>query len=267
MKKLNSTVILIKGAGEVASAVAHKLHRSHFKVCCTEIPQPIAVSRGVSFCEAVYDGEKEVEGVKGIKVNSEEEIYTAWQENKLPVMIDPETIIRNTLKPDVIVDAIMAKRNINTRIGDAPLVIGLGPGFYAGKDCHAVIETNNSENLGKVILRGEAEPHTGIPLEVGGLTTERASFAKRAGVFHAERQPGDHVHNGDIIARIDDEPVRAMVDGALRALLRDGLEVTEHTKLAEVDPRDDANLFYTIRPRTRTIAGGVLEAILLHLNR
>jgi len=257
---------LITGGGEVARAVAHKLYRSHFKVCLTEVSRPMAVSCGVAFCEAVYDGEKEVEGVVARQVSSEEEITATWREGKLPVLVDPQAKIINWLHPDIIVDAIMAKRNLNTRIDDAPMVIALGPGFYAGKDAHAVIETNNSENLGRVILNGEAESHTGIPLEVAGLTRERVMFSPRAGTLRSSKKIGDIVNAGDIVGWVDSEPVVAKIGGVLRALLRDGLEVKKQTKLGEVDPRGEIELCYTIRPRMRAIAGGVLEAILMRSN-
>lgn len=264
--KLNERVVLIKGGGEVASAVAHKLYRSHFKVCLTEVSLPIAVSRGVAFCEAVYDGEKEVGGVVARRVSLEEEIMATWREGKLPILVDPQAKVRDWLQPSIIVDAIMSKKNLGTSIEDAPLVIGLGPGFCAGKDTHVVIETNNSENLGRVILDGEAEPHTGIPLEVGGFTVERALFSSGEGTFHAVKKMGDMVNAGEIVARVGSEPMVAKISGVLRALLRDGLEVKKQTKLGEVDPRGERELCYTIRPRMRTIAGGVLEAILMHFN-
>lgn len=261
-----SLTILIKGGGEIASAVAHKLARAHFQVCLTEITQPIAVSRGVSFCEAVYDGAKEVEGVVAKRVTASEEITATWQESKLPILIDPESRIKDWLCPDVIIDAIMAKKNVNTNIGDAPLVIGLGPGFYAGKDVHLVVETNNTENLGRVIQSGKAEPDTGTPLDVGGFTEQRVLFSPAQGTFRSMHKLGDLVSAGDTIGRVGGEPVRAKINGVLRALLRDGLDVSEKTKLGEVDPRGSQELCYTIRPRMRAIAGGVLEAILMKVN-
>ena len=264
---LNRLVILIKGGGEAASAVAHKLFRAHFRVCMTEIPRPLAVSRGVSFCEAIYDGEKEVEGIVANLVSSVEDIPLIWAENKLPIIVDPQASIRSSLYPDVIVDAIMAKRNLGTKIDDAPLVIGLGPGFCVGKDVHMVIETNNSENLGKVILSGEAEPDTGIPLSIGGLTEERVLHSPTKGLLHFVREIGDLVATGDTVAWVDNHPVKARISGVLRALLRDGLEVDTKTKLGEIDPSGDKQACYTIRPKMRAIAGGVLEAILMHFNK
>jgi len=152
--KLTELVVLIKGGGEVASGVAHRLFGAHFKVCLTETPHPEAVSRGVAFCEAIYDGAKEVEGAVARLVKSADEIPRVWEENKLPIIVDPKTAIKETLHPDILIDAIMAKRNLGTELSDAPLVIGLGPGFQAGKDVHLVVETNNSESLGRVIFDG-----------------------------------------------------------------------------------------------------------------
>ena len=169
-RNLNDLVVLIRGGGEVASAVAHKLARSHFKICLTEIARPLAVSRMVAFSEAIYDGEKEIEGVVARHITSAEDINSCWQKNKIPILVDPEAKVRNRLHPDILIDAIMAKKNLGTKITDAPLVIGLGPGFQAGRDVHLVVETSNSENMGKVIFDGGAEENTGIPLAMGGLT-------------------------------------------------------------------------------------------------
>jgi xanthine dehydrogenase accessory factor len=169
-------MVLIKGSGEVATAVGHRLAQSHFKVCLTEKTKPTAVNRGVAFSEAVYDGEKQVEGVVAKLITSAEEVLPTWEENKLPIIVDPQASIRHVLHPEVIVDAIMAKKNLGTKIGDAALVIGLGPGFKAGGDVHVVVETNNTENLGRVILTGEAEANTGTPQSLAGLTEERVTW-------------------------------------------------------------------------------------------
>ncbi len=264
---LDQLKVLIRGGGEVASAVAHKLACSHFKVCLTEVPQPIAVSRGVAFCEAIYDGQKEVDGVVAKLITSAEEIASTWRENKLPILVDPQARVKDWLHPNIMIDAIMAKKNLGTKITDAPLVIGLGPGFHAGRDVHMVIETNDSENLGKVILSGEAELDTGIPLNVGGLTEERVLRSPSKGLFRPTKKLGDLVAAGDTVAWVDKHPVKAKIDGVIRGLIRDGLKVDENTKLGEVDPRRSKELYYAIRPRTRAIAGGVLEAILYRFNK
>ncbi len=264
--KLTKLVVLIKGGGEVASGVAHRLFRAHFKVCLTEMPYPQAVSRGAAFSEAVYDGEKEVEGVMAELVKSVDEVPRAWEKNKLPIIVDPEVKIKDTLHPDVLVDAIMAKRNLGTRLTDAPLVIGLGPGFQAGKDVHLAVETNNSECLGKVIPDGEAERDTGIPIAIGGLTLERVLHAPESGLFLASREIGAPVVAGEVVGSVGGQAIEAPIDGVVRALLRSGIQIGKGTKLGEIDPLGDEETCYSIRARIRAIAGGVLEAILIWFN-
>jgi xanthine dehydrogenase accessory factor len=265
-KKLTELTVLIKGGGEVASAVAHRLYRAHFKVCLTEVSQPQAVSRGVSFSEAVYDSEKEVEGVVAKLVKSASEIPWVWGENKIPIIVDPETAIKDTLHPDILIDAIMAKRNLGTRLTDAALVIGLGPGFRAGKDVHLVVETNNSERLGEVIFAGEAEKDTGIPIAIDGLTSERVVHSAGDGMFVTEREIGEQVTAGEVIASVGAQAIKAPISGVVRALLRSGIQVKEGTKLLEIDQVASKEICYSIRARVRAIAGGVLEAILIWFN-
>ena len=264
--ELSKLVVLIRGGGEVASGVAHKLARARFRVCLTEVAQPLAVSRGVAYCEAVYDGEKEVEGITARRAESANEILKLWREGRIPVVVDPETSVRKAIKPGVLVDAIMAKKNLGTKTGHAPLVIGLGPGFKAGKDAHLVVETNNSERLGRVISDGEAEANTGIPVAIGGLTNERALHADQSGVFLTDRDIGDSASAGEVIATVAGKPVKAAIDGIVRAMLRDGTAVGKGDKLGEIDPSGNVEDCYTIRPRMRAIAGGVLEAIMMRYN-
>jgi xanthine dehydrogenase accessory factor len=263
---LTNLVVLIRGGGEVASGVAHKLARARFRVCMTETSQPLAVSRGVAFCEAIYDGEKEVERIVATRVESADQIAEVWRQNKLPIIIDPEALLKETLKPQVLVDALMAKQNLGTRISDAPLVIGLGPGFQAGKDVHMVVETNNSERLGRVITTGKAEENTSIPVAIGGLTSERVFHSPSAGQFLTDREIGDTVVAGEIVASVGKHQFKAAIGGVVRALLRNGTMVGKGVKLGEVDPSGDKEAPYTIRPRMRAIAGGVLEAIMMRFN-
>ncbi|MFC2067457.1 selenium-dependent molybdenum cofactor biosynthesis protein YqeB [Chloroflexota bacterium] len=257
---------MIKGAGELASGVAHCLSRCHFNLCMTEIAQPLAVRREVSFSEAVYDGEQEIEGVTGSLISHFYIIKTMWQEEKIPILVDPEVIIKDFLKPDVLVDAIIAKKNLGTTITDASLVIGLGPGFRAGKDVHVVIETNRGHNLGKVILEGEAEPNTGIPGMISNVTKERVLYAPEIGRFTTSKKIGDFVQEGEIVGMVGSKPIRTLANGVVRGLLRNGLEVDKGTKMGDVDPRGIREYCYTISDKARTIAGGVLEAILSHFN-
>ena len=267
-RSIGELIVLVRGGGEMASGVAHRLHQSHFKVCLLEIPQPLAVRREVSFCEAVYEGEKEVEGVRAKLISKPEEIRSIWKEGKIPLLIDPDgKKARNFLKPDVLVDAILAKKNLGTQINDAPLVIGLGPGFTAGKDVHVVIETNRGHNLGKMILKDAAESDTGIPGDVGGFTVERVLRTLKKGKFRPQRSIGDRVHKGTVVAVADDFPVMAKISGVVRGLLRDGVDVRKGMKVGDIDPRGKREFCFTISEKARGIGGGVLEAILYWFNR
>lgn len=267
-KKLSDLIILIRGAGEMASGVAHRLFRSHFKICMTEVLHPLAVRREVSFCEAIYDGEKVVEGVVAKRIHTPQEIDSVWKKGHIPVLIDPEAKeTRKFLNPDIVVDAIMAKRNLGTRREDAPLVIGLGPGFTAGKDVHLVIETNRGHNLGRVIFQGEAEPDTGIPGEIGGYTVERLLRTMKKGIFHPQKAIGDAVTKGTVVAVVDDYPVIAQISGIVRGLLREGIEAKKGMKVGDIDPRAKKEWCYLISEKARAIGGGVLEAILYWFNQ
>jgi xanthine dehydrogenase accessory factor len=267
-RKIEELVILIRGAGEMASGVAHRLHQSHFRICMVEIPHPLAVRREVSFCEAIYEGEKEVEGVRAKFISTPKEIQSVWEEGKIPLLIDPDgKKMSNFLKPDALIDAIIAKKNLGTRIGDAPLVIGLGPGFTAGKDVHIVIETNRGQNLGKMILNGTAEPDTGIPGEIGGFTVGRVLRTMKKGIFRSHKSIGDRVSKGSVVAVVDDFPVIAKISGMVRGLIRDGVEVRKGMKVGDIDPRGKRELCFTVSDKARAIGGGVLEAILYWFNK
>jgi len=267
-RRVGDLVILIRGAGEMASGVAHRLHQSHFKMCMVEIPQPLAVRREVSFCEAIYDGEKEVEGVRAKLISKPEQIQAVWKEGKIPVLVDPDLKkTKQFLKADVLVDAIMAKKNMGTQIDDAPLVIGLGPGFTARKDVHFVIETNRGHHLGKVIRSGSAEPDTGIPGDIGGYTVQRVLRTMKKGIFHPQKSIADRVNKGSVVAVVDDFPVIAGISGLVRGLLREGVEVKKGMKVGDIDPRGKRELCFTISDKARAIGGGVLEAILYWFNK
>ena len=267
-KDLGELVVLIRGAGEMASGVAHRLHQSHFKICMIEIPHPLAVRREVTFSEAIYEGEKEIEGIRAKLISKLEEVELTWEQGAIPILIDPDAkIARNFLKPDVLVDAIMAKKNLGTQVNDAPLVIGLGPGFTAEKDVDIVIETNRGNNLGKMILKGTAEPDTGIPGEIGGYTIERLLRTMKKGVFHPQRSIGERVNKGAVVAVVEDFPVIAKISGVVRGLLRDGVEVKKGMKVGDIDPRGKREVCFTISDKARAIGGGVLEAILYRFNQ
>jgi len=234
----------------------------------TEVSHPLAVRREVSFSEAVYDGEKEVEGVRAKRITRFDEIEATWAKEMIPLLVDPEAKkTREFLRPDVLVDAIMAKKNLGTHIEDAPLVIGLGPGFIAGKDVHIVIETNRGHDLGRMILKGEAEPDTGIPGEIGGYTMERLLRTMKKGMFRPQRAIGDKVTKGTVVAVVDDYPVMAQVNGIVRGLLREGIEAKKGMKVGDIDPRCKREHCFKISEKARAIGGGVLEAILYWYNK
>jgi len=264
--ELKNLTVLIRGAGDLASGVAYRLQQCHFRVCMTEVAQPLAVRRGVSFCEAVYEGKKEIEGVVARLVASPDEVSRAWQAGEIPVLVDPEARIKDILKPDVLIDAIIAKKNLGTEISDAPLVIGLGVGFQAGRDVHAVIETNRGHNLGRVILRGEAEPDTGIPGDIAGYGRERVLRASGTGRFTTDKDIGDYVAAGQAVASAAGAPVITALTGIIRGLLRDGVAVQAGMKVGDVDPRGISGHCDTISEKARAIGGGVLEAILSRYN-
>ena len=266
-QQLKDRIVVIKGAGEMATGVAHRLTRSGFRVCLTEIAQPLAVRRAVSFCEAVFEGQVKVEGLLAQRVAGKEEISRAWEEGRVPVVVDPECAIRRVLQPDVLVDAILAKRNTGTRITDAPLVIGLGPGFRAPENVHLVIETNRGHRLGKVIEEGEAEPDTGIPGEIAGLTWERVLKAPAGGRFEGKKRIGDRVEKGEVVAEVEGVPLDSKVAGVLRGILRDGLRVQEQMKVGDIDPRSIREYCFAISEKARAIGGGVLEAVLMRYNK
>jgi xanthine dehydrogenase accessory factor len=258
--------VIIRGAGELATGVAYRLHRSHFKVCLLETDHPLAVRRGVSFCEAVYEGEKTVELETCKLIDTVDKVAGLWQKGQIPLLVDPENSAKEILKPDVVIDAIIAKKNIGTKITDAPLVIGLGPGFTAERDVHVIIETNRGHNLGRIITKGEAEPNTGRPGPIGGFDRERVWHSPIAGVFTTEKKIGETVAAGEIVAYVDRTPVITEISGMIRGLLRTNTKVPQGMKLGDIDPRNVLDYCYTISDKSRTISGGVLEAIVNKFN-
>ncbi len=258
-------VVVIKGAGDLASGVILRLHRAGLRVIATEIEQPTAVRRTVAFSEAIYCGEVEVEGLRARKVGDCNDIPQAWSEGVVPVLVDPLAEIVPRLRPAVVVDAIIAKRNLGTRITDAPVVIGLGPGFEVGVDVHAVVETNRGHHLGRVLWHGCAEPDTGVPGEIAGHGTQRLLRAPSAGLFRGERAIGDRVEAGELVGWVDQTPVTAGISGVLRGLLHDGLRVCQGMKIGDVDPRAAREHCFTVSDKSLAIAGGVLEAVLYFL--
>lgn len=260
-------LVLIKGAGDLATGVAYRLHRAGFDIVMTDIAQPTAVRRTVSFCQCIYDGTATVEGVTSRRVESVDEVKECLSRGEIPVLVDPDAAIRTRMPFDAVVDAILAKYNVNTRMDDAPIVLALGPGFTAGQDCHGVVETKRGHYLGRLLLEGSAIPNTGVPGDVGGYTTQRIIRACKDGVFHPVAHIGDTVAEGDIVARVDDEPVYAQMPGTVRGMLPDGLQVQQGMKSGDIDPRCEYNHCFTISDKARAIGGGVLEGLLYFRRR
>lgn len=259
---LEDILVVIKGGGDLATGVAHRLHRAGMWVVVTELAQPTVIRRVVTVAPAVYEGQVEVEGLVARLAETDQEIRAVLAAGQVPVVVDPRGEVITRLHPTAVVDAIMAKRNTGTRITDAPIVIGLGPGFTAGVDVHAVIETNRGHHLGRVILSGSAEPHTGVPAPTAGYTHERVLHAPCEGTFTGKRRIGDPVEAGEVVASVAGEPVVAKIPGVLRGLLADGLLVKAGMKVGDVDPRGVREHCFTISDKARAIGGGVLEAIL-----
>ena len=260
--------VLIKGAGEQASAVAHRLFRCGYRVAMTDLERPTAIRRTVSFCSALYDGAIEVEGVHAV-ARALEAVpglpEAAW--DRIPVVADPGSRLVTLWRPDVVVDARILKTNLDNRLDDAPLVIGLGPGLEAGRDVHAVVETNRGHHLGRIVERGFTERDTGQPGEIGGYTRERLLRAPVAGRFTSERAIGERVAAGTPIGRVGGTWVAALIAGVLRGLLHPGLDVPAGMKIGDVDPRDDPTLCTTLSDKARTISGAVLEIVVRHAAR
>ncbi|WP_371363364.1 hypothetical protein SRRS_42790 [Sporomusa rhizae] len=255
-------LIVIKGAGDLATGIAHRLFMSGFRIIMTDLAQPTVVRRTVAFAEAVFTGSMIVEGVTAVKTELTQAIEVVQQGN-IAVVVDEQAAVVGHYKPWGVVDAILAKRNLGTTIGDAPVVVGVGPGFIAGTDVHAVVETKRGHYLGKVITSGAAIPNTGIPGDVGGYTHERVLRAPGSGIFQTVGQIGRQVAAGEIVARVTGVPVQATISGVLRGLLRDGLAVTPGMKVGDIDPRCVPDHCFTISDKARAVGGGVLEAILL----
>ncbi len=259
--------VLIKGAGDLGTGVAVRLWRAGFRIVMTELERPVAIRRTVAFSEAVYDGETTVEGVTARRVGGPQELQKSWDGNVIPVLVDPTGRTVPAVEPDVLVDAVLAKTNLGTTITDAPLVIGLGPGFVAGQDVHAVVETNRGHYLGRVLWDGGAEPDTGVPGTVNGVREQRVIYAPVEGLFRQRRPIGSVLEKDEIVGWVAETPVTTRIAGVLRGLIHDGVPVNPHMKIGDVDPRGIADHCRTISDKALALGGGVLEAILVYLNR
>lgn len=261
-KTITNATVAIKGAGEMASGIAHRLYRAGMtRILMLDAENPLCVRRFVSFCEAVYDGTAEVEGVRARLAVELPDVAPIWQAGEIAVIVDPAWNSIGSLKPDILIDAIMAKRNLGTRKDEAVFVIGVGPDFVAPRDVDAVIESNRGHDLGRVIYDGSAEAYTGTPGEIKGVASERVLRAPVAGRVKHMHQLGDAVKKGDLVLYVDNAAVYAPFDGILRGLIRE-MTVDKGEKVGDVDPRARKEYCFTISEKARGIAGGVLEAVL-----
>lgn len=255
-------LIVIRGGGDIATGIGHRLFMAGFKVIVIDIEKPLAIRRKVSFCEAIYNGEIIVEGVKAVLAKNIDEIYKAIDNGVIPVYVDEKGEIINSIKPMIVVDSILAKKNLGTTIDMAPITIGVGPGFEAGVDVDLVVETNRGHFLGKVIYEGKAEDDTGIPGDIIGYSKERVIRAESSGIFKSYYNIGDKVEVGDIICETGGVKIAAKLSGILRGIIHDGLYVKEGLKIGDIDPRGIEEYTYTISEKARAVGGGVLEGIM-----
>ena len=265
--KLNNILVLIRGGGDLATGVAVRLFRAGFSVMILEVEQPTVIRLPVSFARAVYEGKAVVEEIEAVLVSSWEKAEDIIKKGKIPVLIDPKGNCIEKLSPTVMVDAILAKRNLGTRIDQAPLVIGLGPGFTAGEDVDVVIETIRGHNLGRVYYQGQAAPDTGVPGEVGGESKRRLLRAPADGKIIPLHKIGDLVRAGEAIAEVEGVPLKAEISGVLRGLIYPESWVTKGMKVGDIDPRGTREYCFTVSDKARSIGGAVLEASCTYLNK
>ena len=264
-------VILVRGGGDLATGTIHRLWSAGLRVLVLETEHPAAIRRQVSLCEAVYEGKTTVEGLRAVRISKQEEAEAVWAQNAVPVLIDPKGESIRTLKPDVVVDAILAKKNLGTAREMASLTIALGPGFAAGQDVDVVVETKRGHKLGRIIREGSAAPNSGVPGIIGGYGAERVLHAQAAGIFRNLHSIADFVEAGEAVAEIETPdgqrlPVITQISGILRGLLRDGYPVTKGFKVADVDPRrEELSNCFLISDKSRCIAGSVLELVCAQL--
>lgn len=258
-------LVLIRGAGDLASGIALRLHHAGLRLVLLDLEKPTAIRRTVCFSQALIFGRWQVEDTCAVRAKTPEDVEAAWAAGEIPVLADPHCECLSWLRPDALVDAILAKRNHGTKITDAPVVIGVGPGFTAGEDCRCVIETMRGHTLGRCIYTGSAIPNTNIPGLIGGYAGERVLRAPETGIFHQTAEIGAHVRAGDAVGEVGGLPMRCTISGVLRGLLADGTPVTKGMKSGDVDPRDDESCCFTVSDKALAVGGGVLEAI-LHLS-
>ena len=258
--------VVIRGGGDLATGVAEVLYQSGFKILILDIEKPSSIRRSVCFSEAIYDGVTKVENIICKKVENENEIEKCWNEKIIPIMVDEKGEIIKKIKPDVVVDSIIAKKNLGTTKEMAPITIALGDGFEAGKDVDIVIETMRGHNLGRIITSGRAMKNTGIPGEIKGVSKDRVIYSLANGIFSSVKKIGDTVQKDEIIGYVGDVEIRGKISGILRGIIREGYEVTENMKIGDIDPRiEEKNNCFTISDKARSLGGAVLRAIMFRL--
>lgn len=254
--------VIIRGGGDIATGIAHRLFKAGFKVVILDIEKPLAIRRTVSFCQAIYSGEIEIEEVKGVLSKNINEVYENLEKGNIPVYIDEKGEIIGELKPFAVVDSILAKKNLGTNREMAPITIGIGPGFEAGNDVDLVVETSRGHFLGRVIYEGTAIKNTGIPGSIMGYTEERVIRAMGDGIIENYFKIGDKIEKGEIICKTGEVEVEAKINGVIRGLLKDGLYVKKGLKIGDIDPRGLEEYAWTISEKARAVGGGVLEGIM-----
>lgn len=275
MSLFNDELVIVRGAGDLATGIVYSLYKAHFKVIVLDTQYPSSIRRKVALSEAVYDGESKVEDIESVLVKSYEEalnIIANKNYTKIPILIDPNCDILKKVKPTFLIDAIIAKKNLGTNKSMAKYTIALGPGFTVGKDCDIVIETMRGHNLGRMYLEGEAIPNTGIPGNIGGKEAERVIHASSDGIIENVKNIGDFVKEKEVIAYINNNnekiEVLATFDGLLRGIIRDGFKVHKGLKIADIDPRkSEYDNCFTISDKARNLGGSVLTAMMYLYNR
>ena len=264
---MKDNCVIVRGGGDLASGVIHRLYRCGYRVLILECEKPSAIRRRVAFCEAVYDGEAAVEGVICRRLDSLSECKTVWCKKEIPLIVDPLGKCIDEMaaqgKVSALVDAILAKRNLGTTKDMAPVTIGLGPGFSAGEDVDYVVETMRGHDLARIITEGPAIPNTGVPGMVGGVSKERGIHSPGTGRIHNIAHIADIVEKGQILAYVGETPVEASITGVLRGIIREGYNVPLGMKIADIDPRkEEKKNCFTISDKARCIAGSVVEILL-----
>ncbi len=262
MITVDATVV-VRGGGDIASGTIQRLHRCGFRVLVLELAEPLVVRRKTAFAQAVTDGAVIVEDTRAVLIDTAEDAVGIWQRGDVPLLIDPGARSIDIIKPDVVVDATLAKRNIGTCRTMAPITIGLGPGLSAGIDVDVVVETLEGHSLGSLIFEGAARADTGVSVPIMGYAEERVLRAPCSGYIQTIAEIGDVVKKGDVIANVDAKPITAEIGGVVHGLIQEGMYVSHGLKVGDIDPRAVRSYCYTIFDKARAVAGGVLEAILL----